>query len=462
MADTKTSALSDADAIAGTEIVPVVQSGSNRKLSLSALLTWITSSLATALRLVPLVGANPNGFALRIVSGVPQWFGVSEVPDTSSATDGEVVRLVSGAPAWSATREVPTGGSNGQYLRTVGIDGDLEWSSAGLVPDSSTTGYVLTQRSGTAGDYGFEPPASGAPGAIQYNNGAGGLAGAANIAIGASGSLELTVDTAPTVPAAGKLTVFARALANKHLPAFVGPSGLDSALQPFMGRNKVGILSAAGAVSAVPVSMGLPGATAVGANGTKTLDDTSLLGSMRRSYNASAATAGSSCGYRTAVTAMRSANAWGGFLLIARFGEEIIVAGSRAFVGLWSSSGAMANSNPSVMTKTIGMSYDAGESSWSIQHNDGSGVCARIALGANFPANTSSEAYEIAIFSPPGGTSVWVRVERLGTAFVAEHELTTDLPANGQTLAFHIWANNGATAAAKGISLSTMYLESDY
>lgn len=407
-ADSEIVDLPAAGPLDGSELLPVDQGPSTVKVALSAIYAWIVAALALAKRLIP------------------------------------------------------TGGSPGEYLRRVGIDGDLGWSRAGLVPDSSNAGYVLTQRSGTAGDYGFEPPAAGGPGAIQHNNGAGGLAGAANAGIGTSGSLELTVDTAPTVPAAGKLTFFARALANKHLPAYVGPSGLDSVLQPFMGRNKVGILSAAGAVAASPVSIGLPGATAVGTNGTKTLDDTSLLGSMRRSYNASAATAGSSCGYRMAVAAMRSANPWGGFFLVARFGEEIITAGSRAFVGLWSSSGAMANKDPSVMINTLGMSYDAGESTWSIQHNDGAGACTRIPLGANFPANTNNEAYEIAIFSPPGGTSVWVRVERLGTAFVAEHELTTDLPANGQTLAFHIWANNGATAAAKGISLSTMYLESDY
>jgi hypothetical protein len=144
VADTKISALSSAGALTGDEVVPIVQSGGNFKLALSALLTWITTSLNAAARLVPLVGANPNGHALRIVSGVPVWFAVSEMPDTSAATDGEVVRLVGGAPAWSPTREIPTGGTNGQVLR-ANIDGDPVFETVGLVAPGSVVGYVYRQ-----------------------------------------------------------------------------------------------------------------------------------------------------------------------------------------------------------------------------------------------------------------------------------------------------------------------------
>lgn len=409
MATKKISELASAGALAGTEQLPVVQSGSTVKVALSALLAWITAALLAAKRLIP------------------------------------------------------TGGTDGQYLRRVGIDGDHEWSSAGLVPDSSNAGYYLKQRSGTAGDYGFEPlpPPAGDPGAIQYSD-SGVLAGSLTAKI-VDGDLTLTAPGSVTPPAAGEVKVVGEQIANRGLPAFLGALGPECSLQPFWGRSRIGYWSAIGNASTAPVGVGIVAPTLIsGTASSANVAATSLLESMRRIGNTSAATAASSCGFRQGTTQFfRSTNLWGGFHFVARFAESAL-ADSRVFVGLHASTAAIGNVNPSTLLNTIGMAYDSGETTWRIIHNDSSGLANKIDLGANFPCNQSTQAYEISIYAPPGQSSVWVQVTRLGTSFSTTVQITTDLPALGTMLAVHMNANNGTTAATKTIVLVTMYIETDF
>lgn len=415
MADVKISELSSAGALGGDELIPVVQSASTVKVLLSAIYTWIVAALNTAGRLIP------------------------------------------------------SGGASGQYLRRVGLDDyDVGWSAAGLVPDSSNTGYVLTQQSGTAGDIDWSPipptDPDGAEGNIQYKaiSPGTGFAGAAYTSI-LDDLLHLLIPaSAPTAPTDG-IKVFARDLASRVLPAFVGPSGLDSALQPFLGRNKIGYWHTPGNAAVAPAGMGLANATTIGTTGTRNVAATNLLTSLRRAYNVSAGTAGASGGWRLGVAQFfRSSNPWGGFFLATRIGEDNVITDSRCFVGLHTSTSAIGNVNPSTLLNIIGVGFDSTESVWSVMHNDGSGTATKVSLGAGYPANTSDEAYDVIIFAPPGQTKVWVQMIRLSTGTSVTTEITSDVPALDTLLAIHVWCNNGPTASAKGINLSTLYIETDY
>lgn len=319
----------------------------------------------------------------------------------------------------------------------------------------------LTGPQGPQGDPGTPATPAGSTGSVQFN--ASGVLGGASTAKVVGGDLTLTAPTTLTVPSSGEVKVFARPLANRVFPGFVGVSGLDSAIQPFWGRNKIGLWSAAGGATAAPVAIGLPAPTAIGTAATRTVVTTSVLGSLRRSANSTTTSAGTSAGWRsTPAQFFRSTNVWGGFFVAFRFGEETSVADSRAFVGLHSAVAAIGNVNPSTLVNTIGMGFDSTETAWSIVHNDGAGVATKISLGANFPCNTSNEAYDLILFAPPSQTSVWVQVDRLGTAHSTTVQLTTDLPALDTLLAIHAWVNNGTSAVVKTISLSTLYTESDY
>jgi hypothetical protein len=50
----------------------------------------------------------------------------------------------------------------------------------------------------------------------------------------------------------------------------------------------------------------------------------------------------------------------------------------------------------------------------------------------------------------------------VNTAFVAEGALSTDLPANTALIAPQIWVNNGATAAAVAIDVTSQYLDAQF
>jgi hypothetical protein len=387
MADTKISALPDAGALTGSELVPVVQSGSTVKVLLSTIYAWIVAALAAAGRLIP------------------------------------------------------SGGTTGQVLtKSSGTDYDAAWTDTALTPPSGSAGQ------------------------IQYHDGAPGaaFAGAAYAGI-EDDVLLLTVPASlPTAPAAG-IKSFARDLASRILPAFVGPAGLDSTVQPFLGRNKVGWWSAPGNAAVAPAGTGLANATTIGTTGTRNVAATNILTSLRRAYNTSAGTAGASGGWRLGVAQFfRSSNPWGGFFLVTRIGEDNTVTDSRCFVGFHTATSAIGNVNPSTLTNLIGVGFDSGESVWSVIHNDGSGTATKVSLGAGFPSNTNDEAYDVVINGPPGQTKVWVTLIRLSTGTSVTTEITTDMPALDTMMAIHVWCNNGTTASAKGINLSTLYVETDY
>ena len=334
---------------------------------------------------------------------------------------------------------------------------------ARLLPTGGTSAQSLQKTSAT--DYAVawqDTPAAGATGQIQFRSSGGGLAAAANAVID-NDNLSLLSVASPVAPSSGRVALFGRALANRILPAFVGSSDPSSALQPFFGRTKIGYWSGLGNVAIAPSSFGIGGPTPIGTNGSRNVAATNILTSLRRAFNVSAGTAGASAGYRIAAAQLfRSTNAWGGVFLSARFGEDNIVANSRAFIGLHSSVAAIGNVNPSTLTNLIGVGFDSGQSTWRVMHNDGAGTATSVDLGAGFPCNTNDEAYDVIIFAPPGQSTVWVQMIRLSTDTSVTTEITTDLPALDLMLAFHLWVNNGSTAGAKGITISTMYADADY
>lgn len=192
----------------------------------------------------------------------------------------------------------------------------------------------------------------------------------------------------------------------------------------------------------------------------RTPDDASLYTSLPCVGFASAASAGSSAQLRTnsgAAPIMRGANAnRHGFRTIGRFGvgDAAAVANARMFVGYNTSTAAMSNAEPSSLTNIIGVGCDAGETTLSIMHNDGSGTATKVALGADFPTDTlRTDLYELLLEAQPGASTVEYRVNRYTTdpmtpAFTASGSISSDLPATGTGLQFHFWRNNGATALA--------------
>lgn len=353
---------------------------------------------------------------------------------------------------------------------STGTDATLPLMSSGnpgLVPASGGGTANFLRADGTFAAPGGGGSPGGSSGEVQYNNG-GAFAGAADVEI-EGGQLRLPTIAAPATPAAGGLKLFGRSISGRAMPAFMGPSGLDSTLQPHMGRNKIGIAIPTGNNNSIAVVGLLSGA--VGTGTIANVATTNRHTRMRRlDYLVGTAATTAVAGYRNNAlqwTLGASTAGDGGFHMIYRWGPAtgVSVATHRAFVGMRGSAANPTDVNPSTLTNICGMGWDAADTNIQFMYNDAAGTATKIDLGASFPVPTVDRAdvYEIALFAPPGTTqSLSYEVTDLTTGAVATGTVTTDIPANTQLLTPYGYVSVGGTSSIVGFAIMGLYIESDY
>lgn len=270
------------------------------------------------------------------------------------------------------------------------------------------------------------------------------------------------VTSEPSTPSSDTMVLYAKKIGGRMMPKWKGPSGLDTAVQPALFQNNIIML-----VPQTTTTITLWGATntSVGTVSHPALATTNLRTSMRRWIWTSAATANSASEGRTAASLVWRGDAaeLGGWYYACRWAISSSTANQQVAVGLWAATGATSTSQvPSALTNCIFAGWDSADTNLQIMHNDASGTCTKINLGASFPTNSTTAVYEFMMFAPPNGSSVYYRVVRLDTGDVAEGEITTDLPASTTFLTRHEYMNNGGTAAAVVLEVARIYIETDY
>jgi len=273
-------------------------------------------------------------------------------------------------------------------------------------------------------------------------------------------------DTNPASPTTG-LTVFSR-LRGRRLPSFVGPTGQDSRLQPFLGSNRVARMSAVNNTT-TPTYDGLSASFTGSAVAAVAQASTTFFTSMARIRSSSSAAAGVGSGLRTATGQWFLSNTanMGGFHFIARFGIANGAVGNRGFIGLSSqaSAGYAPTTNPSTQLNQIGFYWDAAHTTLHFG-TAGSAVGASVDLGANFPVTTAATYfYEVALFSPSGGgqTAYWCAT-RLNDGIVSQGGPVTGtitMPSIGTMLAAHMYLGTGTSTAAVSLDIQSLYIETD-
>ncbi len=274
-----------------------------------------------------------------------------------------------------------------------------------------------------------------------------------------------------SAPSSGNLTVYTKAIAGRMMLKQVGPSGLATALQPFLARNKVGYWDPPGNATTVPGVFGYTAPTVQGTATARTIATTNLFNRMRRLGYVSSATAGNLAGQYLGVAQVTvgDGSGNGGFYKVCRFGcsDAATVAGARQFVGVSSATSAPTNVEPSTLTNSIGIGHGASDTTMKMYYG-GTTAQTPIDLGSNFPANTlSTDVYELALFAPPNSNNtVYYEVTRLNTSNVATGTLTgtagTALPSSTTLLAYQrAWRCNNATAKAVGLDIMSDYIETD-
>lgn len=278
----------------------------------------------------------------------------------------------------------------------------------------------------------------------------------------------------PPTPPAGNLYLYARTIApgltvlkNKR------PSGIDSPLQDAILFNRLIRYQASGAALA---AIGGTALTAVGTQAAVAVTSGSAKNHISRVQNTSAATAGALASYHCngvglAAVLRGGVAGEGGFRFMTRFALQTLAAGNRGFFGISDVSTAPSNIDPLTATAPgkIGLAFNANTGNLTLVHNLTGTAPTQIALGANFPIDTTS-LYELLLFAPPFSTvagNIGYRVRRYTTnsdnaAFEATGTLSTNLPAATTLLHPVAWMTNNATAAAVVFHLNSIGIESDF
>lgn len=279
-----------------------------------------------------------------------------------------------------------------------------------------------------------------------------------------SGGLQLAAQANPTTPAAGNLKIYAKAVAGRIVPKWLGPSGVDTPFQAALWGNNTALWTTSGATA------GLWQGTVGAGAGTFTAalpTTTNLYTSMIRSrYATVVTTANQQVGQRSSQRQFYrgSVAGQGGFFFFARFGTEAWTAGDRLFVGLGTGTTAMVTGDPSSQTNILGFGVDAGDSAITFMHNTSSGTATKDAI-AGQPALAANQGYDVYIYAKPNDSTIYYRMDDLNTgAIIIDSSTTANLPVNTTMMAVFALTSNGANTAATAaqIGVNRMYIETDH
>lgn len=136
----------------------------------------------------------------------------------------------------------------------------------------------------------------------------------------------------------------------------------------------------------------------------------------------------------------------GGFRFVTTFrvADTVFSSNTQQFYGLGGYTTQLPYAGTSLiqlenLVNLIGIGSNATDSNLNVYYNDASGLCSKIDLGINFPANRTSGSqmttmYSIQIYNEVNSNEVKYEVINLETGAIAQGTLTTDLPSTSQGL----------------------------
>lgn len=265
----------------------------------------------------------------------------------------------------------------------------------------------------------------------------------------------------PLPPTSDNLTVFAKNSAGRMALNTIGPSGLDTPLQPALFGNTVYLCLPSNGTG-LPIFFGVQwtARNASGAQSTPALATTNFLTQMNRMLYSTTSAADTSSGiqsFRTLV-ARGNADGIGGFFFFARLGVATLAGeGQQIIVGL-SALNAALTGEPSVQNNTIALCKDSTDANWFLVSRNGSTTTKT----PTEHAVTANEVLDLTMFCKPNDSKITVRLVRRndGLVIMDNVDIVDTLPVNTTFMYAHAQLRNTGTAV-NVLALNRMYIETD-
>ena len=265
----------------------------------------------------------------------------------------------------------------------------------------------------------------------------------------------------PPAPPAGYVGFFAKMQANRPMPAFVGPSGLDTVLQPHMAKNGWAQWKPAGNATTISAI----GAAALSATGTATSKNYAVTSLHTRTtgvdYLVTTAATTAVAGYRVATNTYRVTD---GFMHIFRVAPATgtTLATDRFLCGMSTSTAAPTDVDPSTLTNTCGVGFNqSADANWQVYFNGT--ATSKVDTGIAIPSADRGGPFTVIIFAPPGGAYIGVRItdESTGTTFESTTSTSTNMMAATTACGPRGYHSVGGTSSVVGLTLFSGYMETD-
>jgi len=290
-----------------------------------------------------------------------------------------------------------------------------------------------------------------------------------------TGYQDWTGISVPTAPSSGVLRMFARTTSGRMLPKWIGPSGVDTWMQPALfGNNVVQFNPTAGTTATGGFGVLWAKGGSSGTQDTPVPSGTSpaIINQMKRFRHRNVVTtANQSMGI--IATAANIPWIWrgnaaglGGFFFFTRFVIEAWQSNSdRLFVGLTPGTTEQATTN-TFSNNTIGLWHDdtMGANVLYLATKDGATYNGGSAISSATLA--AGQGYDFYMFAKPNDNTVYYRLDDInaGTTLI-DSSVSSNLPADNVFLGPQVTVGNGATdvtANMVGIGINRIYIESDH
>jgi hypothetical protein len=282
----------------------------------------------------------------------------------------------------------------------------------------------------------------------------------------------MATQSSPSTPSANGVALFAKNQGGRMFPAFIGPSGLDTTLQPSIFSNRAILFQPQTGTTGTGGGLGPPW-TAGGTVSHPTPSSTApaLSNQMRRTRYANVATTtNQTLGVRFNTASEQAfwrgnAEGLGGFFFFTRFIVELYPASTvRLFAGLTSTATSSVVSSNAVINNTCGLWDDTTDSSTTLNFvtRDATTTTKHPITLSN--AIAAGNSYEFSMFCAPNGSSISWRLVDLVNSVVYSDSTSTTLPENTAFMQPQVQMSNGTanvTATTTAIGICSIYVESD-